>query len=131
MPTNPSARAAAVLLALEGVAIGALVVWQLGALLSGDTGSVDSAVALLVLTAIGAVALVAFGIAVWRGRSWGRSGGIVAQALILAVALGAATGDYAHPLTALALAAPAAVVLVLLVLAARRAARNTRAAASE
>ena len=131
MPTNPPARAAAVLLALEGVAIGALVVWQLAALLSGDTGSVDSAVALLVLTAIGAVALVAFGIAVWRGRSWGRSGGIVAQALILAVALGAATGDYAHPLTALAIAAPAAVVLVLLVLAARRAARNTRAAASE
>ena len=131
MPTNPPARAAAVLLALEGVAIGALVVWQLAALLSGDTGSVDSAVALLVLTAIGAVALVAFGIAVWRGRSWGRSGGIVAQALILAVALGAATGDYAHPLTALTLAAPAAVVLVLLVLAARRAARNTRAAASE
>jgi len=43
--------------------------------------------------------------------------------LILAVALGAATGDYAHPLIALAIAVPAIVALVLLILAARAAGR--------
>ena len=105
MRTNTPARVAAVLLALEGVALGALVVRELAALVQGDTGSVASSVALLVLTLLGAAALVAFGVAVWRGQSWGRSGGTVAQVLILAVAIGAATGAYADPLVALVLAA--------------------------
>jgi hypothetical protein len=52
-----------------------------------------------------------------------RSGGIVAQVLILAVALGAATGEYAHPLTAAAIAVPAVVELVLLIVTAGQAAR--------
>lgn len=53
----------------------------------------------------------------------GPLGGIVTQVLILAVALGAATGAYAHPLIGLALAVPALVTFVLLVLAARAAGR--------
>ena len=47
------------------------------------------------LTAVGAAAVLAFAVAIWRGQSWGRSGGIVTQLLILAVALGAVTGAYA------------------------------------
>ncbi len=82
------------------------------------------------LTLVGAVAVLAFAVAIWRGRSWGRSGGIVTQVLILAVALGAATGAYAHPSTALILAVPAVAALVLLVLAARAAGRDERNAAS-
>jgi len=130
MPTHAAARAAAALLALEGVAIAGLVLWQLGALLAGDTDSLESAIALLVLTAIGAVAVFAFAVVTWRGQSWGRSGGIVTQLLILAVALGAVTGVYAEPATGLLLAAPAIVTLVLLVIAVRAAGRESRDAAS-
>ena len=131
MRTNTPARVAAVLLALEGAALGVVVFRELVALVQGDTASVASSVALLVLTLLGAAALVAFAVAVWRGQSWGRSGGTVAQVLILAVAIGAATGAYAEPLVALVLAVPAIVVLVLLVLAARRAARDAAGEASE
>ena len=123
MGTNTAARIAAVLVGLEGLALVALAVWQVVAMVQGDTGSIESAIALLVLTIVGAAALLAFAVAVWRGRSWGRSGGIVAQVLVLAVALGAATGDYAHPLIALAIAVPAVVAFVLLILAARAAGR--------
>lgn len=120
MRTKPTARIAAVLVGLEALGVLALVVWQIAALAGGDTDSSTSAIALIVLTAAGAVLLAAFAVAVWRGQSWGRSGGIVAQLLILAVALGAATGAYAHPLTGLVLAVPAVVTLVFLVLAARK-----------
>ena len=127
MTTNTIARIAAVLVGLESLALLVLVGWQITALVSGDTVSVESAIALLVLTAVGAAAVAAFAVAIARGRSWGRSGGIVTQVLILAVALGAATGAYGHPLTALALAAPAIVILVLLVLAARAAGKAASA----
>ncbi|MFT4228978.1 MAG: histidine kinase [Microbacterium sp.] len=109
---------------MEGVGLLALAGWQAVALAGGDTESAISSVALLVLTVVGAVSVLAFAAAVARGRSWGRSGGVVTQLLLLAVALGAATGQYAHPLVGLALAVPAAVCLVLLMAAARRAARS-------
>ena len=131
MRTSTPARAAAVLLALEGAALGAVLFQEIVALFQGDTASLASSVALLVMTLLGAAALVAFAVAVWRGQSWGRSGGTVAQVLILAVALGAATGAYADPLVALVLAVPALIVLVLLVLATRRAARDAGDEASE
>ncbi|GAA1467448.1 histidine kinase [Microbacterium thalassium] len=126
MQTSVVDRISAVLLWAEGVGILALAGWELLALLAGDTGSVDSSVALLVLTAVGAVGVVAFGVAVWRGRSWGRSGGIVTQLLILAVALGAATGAYADPAAAVALAVPAVLVFALLIVGARNAATSAR-----
>jgi len=110
-------------LVLEGIGIAVLAVMQAGAIFGGDTAVIDTALALLVLTVICAAAVVAFGVAVMRGRSWGRSGGIVTQLLILAIALGAATGAYAHPLLGLELAIPAIITFVLLVAAARRSAR--------
>lgn len=130
MRTNPIGRVAAVLVALEGLGLVALTVWQIVAIVAGDTASVDSAIALIVLSAVGAAAVVAFAVAIWRGRSWGRSGAIVTQLLILAVALGAATGAYAEPTAALALAAPALVTLVLLILAVRAAGREAKDEAS-
>ncbi|SFR99621.1 hypothetical protein SAMN04487846_1291 [Microbacterium sp. cf046] len=131
MRTHVAGRLAAILLGLEGLAIIALVVWQVWALVAGDTDSIESALALVVLTAIGAVAVLAFAVATWRGQSWGRSGGIVTQLLILAVALGAVTGAYSVPMTGLVLAIPAAMTLVLLVVAVRAAGREARDAASE
>ncbi|WP_127472775.1 histidine kinase [Microbacterium sulfonylureivorans] len=130
MRTNTFGRVAAVLVGLEGLGLVALAIWQVVALASGDTASIESALALVVLTVVGAAAVLAFAVAIWHGRSWGRSGGIVAQLLILAVALGAATGAYAEPLSALVLAVPAVVVLVLLVLAVREAGRHARDEAS-
>ena len=130
MRTHTAGRIAAVLLALEGLAIVALVIWQIAALAAGDTDSIESAIALVVLTAVGAAAVLAFAVATWRGLSWGRSGGIVTQLLILAVALGAVTGAYADMGTGLLLALPALVTLVLLVISVRAAGRSARDTAS-
>lgn len=99
-------RIAGSLLALEGIGLLVLVGWQVVALAGGDTGILTTALALLVLTLAGAAIVLAFAGATWRRVSWGRSGGIVTQLLILAVALGAATGAYAQPFSALLLAAP-------------------------
>ncbi|GAA5095951.1 hypothetical protein GCM10025760_28920 [Microbacterium yannicii] len=126
MRTNLSGRIAAVLVGLEGLGLAALTVREVIAIATGDTKSIGSAVALAALTLVGAAAVVAFAVAIWLGQSWGRSGGIVAQLLILAVALGAATGSFADPSIAWALAIPALIVLVLLVLAVRDAGRAAR-----
>ena len=129
MRTNVSGLLAALIVALEGLGLVVLVAWQIAALAGGDTGSIESALALIVLTLVGAAAVLAFSVAIWRGQSWGRSGGIVTQLLVLAVALGAATGAFAVPSVAIALAAPALIALVLLVLAVRDAGRAARASA--
>lgn len=126
MRTNVSGRIAAVLVGLEGAGLAALTVREIVAIAAGDTGSIESAIALAVLTLVGAAAVLAFAVAIWQGQAWGRSGGIVTQLLILAVALGAATGSFADPTVALALAVPALIVLVLLVLAVRDAGRTAR-----
>lgn len=113
---------ASAILALEALGVGVLFVWQVLALLAGDTASVSTAIALAVITLLGAIALCAFAVATARGSSWGRSGGIVAQVLILAIALGALTGVGADPLLAGAIALPGLVGGVLLVVATRQAA---------
>jgi len=127
MRTTPIERTAAAFLLLEGSAVVGLSVWELLALVTGDTASIASAVALLVLTLIGAAAVLAFGVSVARGISWGRSGGVVTQLLILSVAGGSLTGEGAKPEIALLLAAPAVIGLVLLIAASRAAGRRARA----
>ena len=122
MSTSPLARAVAVLVGLEALGVVAVAVWQVVALAGGDTESVLSAVALIVLTVLGAIAVGAFAVGIWRGWSWGRSGGLVTQLLIAAVAVGAMTGTDAHPLIGVALIVPPVVVFVLLIVVARRAA---------
>jgi len=114
------------ILVLEGAGIAVLAVAQAGAIVGGDTAALETAIALLVLTAVGAAIVIAFGVGTIRNRSWGRSGGIVTQLLILAIAIGAATGVYAHPLLGLQLAIPAIITLVLLFSAVRRAGRAAR-----
>ncbi|MET0298002.1 MAG: histidine kinase [Microbacterium sp.] len=123
MRTHTAERVAAILVGLEGAALIVLAAWQIAALAGGDTVSPASAIALIVLTVAGAAIVLAFAVGVARGRSWGRSGGIVTQVLIVAVAIGAATGAYAHPVTGLVIALPAVVAFVLLVIAARDAGR--------
>lgn len=120
---------AALVLGLEALGVLALAGWQVVALIGGDTDSVVSSIALIVLTVIGAAIVAAFGVATARGVSAGRSGGIVTQLLILSVALGAITGEWAAPAVALLIAVPAVIGLVLLVLAVRAAAPRRRDAA--
>lgn len=121
MATTLLARAASVLVGLEALGVLAVAVWQVVAVAGGDTDSAVSSIALLVLTVVGAVAVGAFAIGIWRGWSWGRSGGIVTQLLIIAVAVGAMTGAGADPLLGIGLIIPALIVFVLLVLVIRRA----------
>lgn len=113
---------AAAVLALESVGVAVLLVLQFAGLFAGDVASVPSALALIVLTLVGLVAVAGFALATARGLSWGRSGGIVVQVMILAVALGALTGAGASPAIAAAIASPGAVGLIALLLAARAAA---------
>lgn len=110
---------AAAVLVVEAVAIAALLAWQVVAIVTGDIVSLSRALALGALTLVGVLAVAAFAVATARGRSWGRSGGIVVQALILAVALGELTGEQASPVIAAAIALPAVVGGVLLFLAVR------------
>lgn len=123
---TPAERLAAVILALESIVLLIVTGWELVALVSGDTESVASSIALLVLTAIGAVAVAAFAAATWRGSSWGRSGGIVTQLLALAVALGALSGTDPQPAFAAAVSAPAIVAFIALVIGTRDAGRRVR-----
>lgn len=109
-----------VLLGAEALGVLALAIWQIVAVVMDDVLDVVSAVALIVFTVVAAVVVGAFAVGVSAEQSWGRSGGIVVQLMILAVALGAATGSYAHPAIAAALAAPALVTLGLLIVLARR-----------
>ncbi|MBD8219061.1 histidine kinase [Microbacterium sp. CFBP 13617] len=122
----PVRLTAAALLALEAVGILALAGWQIVALLGGDTDSIVSSFALIVLTVIGAAIVGAFAVATARDVSAGRSGGIVTQLLILSVAIGAITGEWAAPGIALLIAVPGVVGLVLLVLAVRASAPRRR-----
>ncbi|MDA4894301.1 MULTISPECIES: hypothetical protein [Microbacterium] len=110
----------AALLALEGIAlvvIALIEAFQLGA---GDAASLPSALALIVLTAIGGLGLVAMAIAVLRGRSWGRSGGMVLQILAVATALSALSVRPFPTAFVLAVGVPGALGIVLLFLLTRR-----------
>ena len=126
MPITPVERVAAALLALEGLALLMVAGWEVVALVGGDTADVGSSIALIVLTVVGAAAVVAFAVGVARGQSWGRSGGIVTQLLVLAVALGALTGPAPSAGFATVLAVPAIVGLIVLFAAARRAGARRR-----
>ncbi|MFT4306899.1 MAG: histidine kinase [Microbacterium sp.] len=117
-------RVAGGLVVAEGVALVLLALWQGASLAGGDVDSVPSAIALLVLTLIGAATVVAFGVGILRDRSWGRSGGIVTQLLVLAVAGGAATGAYAHPAIGVLIGVPALILLILLAIAIVQAGRR-------
>jgi hypothetical protein len=125
-PPRAPARAAAVILALECIGVLILAGVQVVDLIIGDVADPVSGIALIVLTVVGAAAVGAFAGATWRGASWGRSGGIVVQLMILAIAAGALSGAYAQPLVGLVLAVPAIVGLIVLVLAVRQAGASRR-----
>ena len=85
------ALAASAVLATEGAALIVFALIELVGLGAGDAASLPTALALIVLTLLGAAALVAFAIGTRMGHSWARSGGVVFQVLAIALALASLT----------------------------------------
>ena len=123
MSVPPIARVATVLVGLEALGLLALAGWQVVSLGAADVASLPSAIALIVLTLVGAAAVGSFAIGIGTGRSWARSGAIVVQLLVVAVAVGSVTGEYPHWGIAAALGLPAAAVFVVVLLVTRDAGR--------
>lgn len=114
------ALAAAVVLAAEGAALLVFAVIELAGLGAGDAASLPTALALIVLTLIGAAALIAFAIGTRAGRSWARSGGVVFQVLAVALALASLTlQPISWPFT-LSVGLPGLLGFALLIASARR-----------
>lgn len=114
------ARAAAAVLALEGAVLVVFAIIEMFGLGAGSAASLPTAIALVVLTLIGAAALFAFAAGTHRGRGWARSGGVVLQVLAVALAL-AATGVQPVPwLFVVGVGLPGLVGFVLLIAASRR-----------
>lgn len=114
------ALAAAAVLGLEALALLVFAIIELVGLGAGDAASLPTAVALIVLTLIGAAALVAFALGTRAGRSWARSGGVVFQVLAVALALAALTLQPVAWTFVLGVGLPALVGFVLLISSARR-----------
>ncbi|WP_336500978.1 hypothetical protein [Microbacterium paraoxydans] len=114
------ARAAAAVLAVEAVALLVFAAIEMAGLGAGDAASLPTAIALIVLTLIGAAALGAFAFGTRAGRSWARSGGVVFQVLAIALALAALTLPPIPWAFVLGLGIPAVAGFALLIASARR-----------
>ncbi|MDR6866374.1 hypothetical protein J2Y69_000966 [Microbacterium resistens] len=112
--------AAATLLALEGLALIVVALVEVFGLSAGDASSLPSALALIALTVIGGVGLVCLGVAVLRGRSWGRSGGMVLQIIAVATAASALGVRPFPTMFVLGLAVPGLIGAILLFLVSQR-----------
>ena len=85
------------LVALEFAAAVALTVVLIIDLLTQPATSLGTAVALIVVVTLAAVVLGVVLVAVWRGRAWVRSLGVVLQVLVAAIGIGALQGAFAQP----------------------------------
>lgn len=114
------ALGAAAVLVAEGAALSVFALIELTGLGAGDASSLPTALALIVLTLIGAVALFAFAVGTRSGRSWARSGGVVFQVLAAALALASLTLQPIPWLFTAAVGLPGLIGFVLLIASARR-----------
>lgn len=114
------ALAASAVLAIEAAALVVFAAIELVGLGAGDAASSTTAIALIVLTVIGAAALVTFAVGTRTGRSWARSGGVVFQVLAVALALGSLTLQPVPWAFVLGLAIPGVAGFALLISSARR-----------
>lgn len=114
------ALGAAAVLALEGAVLLVFAVIELAGLGAGDAASLPTAIALIVLTLIGAGCLLAFAAGARVGRSWARSGGVVFQVLAVALALASLTLQPVPWAFTVGVGLPGLVGFALLIASARR-----------
>lgn len=103
-----------VVLVLEAAALIALVVWLVADLFALQPSSYATAIALLVLVAIGALWVSVTAVASLRRAPWSRAAAIVWQVLQVSVAVGAFQGLFARPDLGWLLLVPAITVIGLL-----------------
>jgi hypothetical protein len=104
----------ALLVALEGSFVGALAA-RLGlALLSGDTRSLVTSIALFALVAAAAIWIIFVALNLFRGKRWARSAGVFWQLVQLAVASGSFSGQFGSQAIGWALILPSVLILALL-----------------
>jgi len=105
---------AAGLIALEGLFVGALAA-QLGlSVVTGNTRSLVSSVALFALVGGASIWVIFIAINLWRGRRWARSAGFFWQLVQLAIAAGSFGGQFGSQAIGWALVIPSATVLITL-----------------
>ncbi|WP_040163688.1 hypothetical protein [Microbacterium gorillae] len=121
MRLHPLALIAAVIVALEGVLILIYAGVQLLDLIGGGAAEVPTAIALLALTAVFGVGMLALAYGIARERTWGRSGGIVMQILLASVGLMLPAVFEVPGWVAVLVVAPAVVAFALILIASRRA----------
>ena len=103
-----------VLLLLEAAAMIALVIWLVIDLFSLEPSSYATAIALLVLVAIGAIWVVTVAVGSLRQASWSRAAAIVWQILQVSIAVGAFQGLFARPDVGWVLLVPAVTIVGVL-----------------
>ncbi|MGO2932744.1 hypothetical protein [Microbacterium sp.] len=113
-------RTAATVLAIEGAALLGFAIIELFGLGAGEAASLPTAIALIVLTLIGAAALIAFAAGTMRDRTWARSGGVVLQVLAIAIALASLTVPPVPWPFVLGVGVPGVLGFVLLIAASRQ-----------
>ncbi len=106
---------AGILVGAEGLVLIGASVWLLLSLFASPALSLVSAVALLVLVVICTIGVCAMAVGIFRGQRWARSGGIVVQVLVLAIAGGAAADQFGDVSLALKIGIPALVTFAILI----------------
>ena len=105
---------AALLVALEGLFVGVLAARLGVALVSGDTKSLVTSVALFALVAAASAWVIFVAFNLFKGKRWARSGGVFWQLVQLAVATGSFSGQFGSQAIGWALITPSVLVLALL-----------------
>lgn len=113
------AASAAVVLAAEGTALGAIAIIELFGLGAGNAAVLPTAIALIVLTIVGAAALFIFAVGTRRGHAWARSGGVLLQVLAVVLALNSLTVQPVPWMFVLAVGLPSLLGFGLLIASAR------------
>jgi hypothetical protein len=103
-----------IIVGLQAAALAAATISLVVEIFVDVAASVTSAIALTVLTAIGAVLLALVARNLLRGAPWTRGATVVAQILQIALAVGAFQGAWARPDLGWLLLLPAVAALVLL-----------------
>lgn len=105
---------ATILLWAEGLFVGVLAA-RLGlALVSGETKSLVTSVALFALVAAAAAWVIYIGFGLRKGKRWARSGGVFWQLIQLAVASASFSGQFGSQAIGWGLIIPSVWVLILL-----------------